>query len=67
MVAIRRHLYKRARRLHPWLPAPDLPAVLQRAAGIIDPEPLGGSGYAVGSELHRWEMGAYDGVLMTRC
>ena len=67
MVAIRNNLYKLARRCHPWLPVPDLPAVLRRSAGIIDPQTLGGSGYAVGSVLYHWDKGAYDGVLMTSC
>jgi hypothetical protein len=28
---------------------------------------LGGAGQVVGSVLHYWETGAYDGVLMTSC
>jgi len=67
MVAIRESLYKLAGKLHPWLPAPDLKAVLRRSVDIIDPETIGGSGYAVGSVLYHWEKNAYDGVLMTSC
>ena len=67
MVAIRENLYKLAAKLHPWLPTPDLKTVLKRSAGIIAPQTLGGSGYAVGSVLNHWEKQSYDGVLMTSC
>ncbi|MBC2714472.1 MAG: hypothetical protein HF978_04100 [Desulfobacteraceae bacterium] len=67
MVMIRESLYKMAGKLHPWLPMPDMPAVLQRSSDIIDPKTLGGAGQVVGSVLHYWDTGAYDGVLMTSC
>ena len=67
MVMIRESLYKMAGKLHPWLPKPDIPAVLRRSCGIIDPNTLGGVGQVVGSVLHHWDTGAYDGVLMTSC
>jgi predicted nucleotide-binding protein (sugar kinase/HSP70/actin superfamily) len=67
MVMIRESLYKMVAKSHPWLPGPDLPAVLKRSSEIIDPKMLGGAGQVVGSVLHHWETGAYDGVLMTSC
>ncbi len=67
MVIIRESLYKMARKIHPWLPMPDLPAVLRRSSDIVDPKTLGGVGQVVGSVLHYWETGSYDGVLMTSC
>ena len=67
MVMIRESLYKMAAKRHPWLPTPDMPAVLKRSSEIIDPNTLGGVGQVVGSVLHYWETGAYDGVLMTSC
>ncbi len=67
MVMIRESLYKMAAKRHPWLPMPDMPAVLNRSSDTIDPNTLGGAGQVVGSVLHYWETGAYDGVLMTSC
>lgn len=67
MKVIRERLYKTARKEHKWLPMPDMPKAIERGAGIIDPETNGASGYAVGSVLHHWDTGAYDGVLMTSC
>ena len=64
---IRESLYKMVRDLHPWLPQPDLPAVLNRSSDIIDTSTQGGVSQVVGSVLHHWESGAYDGVLMTSC
>ena len=65
--AIRENLYADAKRAHPWLPAPDMNSVLRRSAAIIDPKTRGGVGYEVGSVLHNWDQGDYDGVLMTSC
>ena len=35
VMMIRQSLYKMAGKLHPWLPRPDMPAVLRRSFGII--------------------------------
>ena len=67
MDLIRKTLYQPARKLHPWLPMPNVPAVLNRSRHIIDPKTVGGSGYAVGSVLHHWNQIKPDGVLMTSC
>lgn len=61
MDLIRQSLYRMTRKFHGWLPMPDMPAVLERSRQIIDPETLGGSGYAVracfitGTNLSRTE------------
>ena len=67
MMIIRESLYKQVRKLHPWLPVPDLAAAMKRSEEIIDPKTLGGSGYAVGNVLHFWDQGDYDGILMASC
>ena len=67
MVMIRESLYKNVRKLHPWVPVPDLASALKRSEEIIDPRTIGGSGYAVGNVLHFWEQGGYDGILMASC
>ncbi len=67
MSQIRSSLYKAAIKEHPWLPMPNLKAVLKRSAQVIDPETKGGSGYAVGSVLHNWDNSELDGILMTSC
>jgi len=67
MKLIRRELYGLARKQHPWLPAPDVKAVLRKTESMIDRATNGGAALAVGSVLHNWESGAYDGVLMTAC
>jgi hypothetical protein len=55
------------RKLHPWVPMPDLAAAMKRSEKIIDPKTLGGSGYAVGNALHFWDQGDFDGILMASC
>ncbi|MBF0397531.1 MAG: hypothetical protein HQK78_12205 [Desulfobacterales bacterium] len=67
MILIRKNLYSIVRKYHPWLPIPDMKAVLERSSQIIDPKTNGGSGYAVGSVLYNWEKELYDGVLMASC
>ncbi|MDM8517211.1 BadF/BadG/BcrA/BcrD ATPase family protein [Desulfobacterales bacterium HSG16] len=67
MEAIRNNLYKMVRKKHPWLPMPDMKAVLKKAESIIYPGINGGSGYAAGSVLYYQEKGDYDGVVMTSC
>ena len=67
MVLIRKELYGIARKRHPWLPVPDIKAVLRRSGDILDAATNGGSVLAVGSVLHHWEEGHCDGVLLTAC
>lgn len=67
MIAIRKRLYKRVREYHPWLPAPDVQASLRRSTDLVDVATNGGSVLAIGSALHHWDQGDYDGLLMTAC
>ena len=67
MIDIRNRVYDLARRWHPWLPKPDLKAVLKKTAEVLDVSTNGGAALAVGSALHHWEKGHYDGLLTTAC
>jgi len=67
MVALRRDLYARARRRHPWLPMPDVAAALNRADGVLDRATNGTAVLSVGSVLHHWETHPLDGVVLTAC
>ena len=67
MVQVRDAMYRRVRRLHRWLPLPDTRGSVARAGELLHPATNGGSPYAVGNVLLKWETGAYDGVLMASC
>ena len=67
MVQVRDAIYRRLRRLHPWLPMPDIRGAVARASELLDPRTNATSPYAVGNVLQQWDTGAYDGVLMTSC
>ncbi|MBU1171721.1 MAG: hypothetical protein KKD44_19380 [Proteobacteria bacterium] len=67
MDRIRNSLYASVKKQHPWLPMPQMKAVIKRSKQMIDPQTVGGSGYAVGSVLHYWDQLKPDGVLMTSC
>ncbi len=67
MGLIRRRLCGIARELHPWLPEPDVTASIARTGEMLKLKTNGGCGLAVGSVLHHWDLGGYDGVVMTAC
>ncbi len=67
LTATRLSIYAKASELHPWLPIPDVEAVLKRSEEIVDTATRGGTTMEVGSVLHHWESGRYDGVVMTSC
>ena len=67
MVPTRKRLYRVARKRHPWLPLPDVPQSLRRSQELIDTATVGGAALAVGSVLHHWDNGGYDGVVMAAC
>jgi predicted CoA-substrate-specific enzyme activase len=56
--------YDRARRLHPWLTAPDARAALEAADPVIGRHPLGEAPITVGTVLHEWKRGTCDGVVV---
>lgn len=57
-------LYERVRRLHPWLPAPDVPDALAHAEPLIGRDPLGEAPITVGTVMQAWEDGICDGVVV---
>ena len=67
MVFIRTQLYKLVRAHHDWLPMPDVPAALDRTGELLDLATNGGAALSVGSVLHNWDQGHYDGVMVTAC
>ncbi len=64
---VRDRLYRCSRVHHPWLPHPDVRAALERSEELLDTHTNGGASLAVGSVLHAWSSGAYDGVVMASC
>ena len=64
---IRRRLYTRVRKLHPWLPMPDVKRALAATETVLDTRTAGAAAFEVGSVLDRWDSGRYDGVVMTSC
>ena len=67
MRLIRRTLYGQAREYHPWLPLPDVEAAIERTREVLDPATNSGAALVVGSVLHHWDSGDFDGVLLTAC
>ena len=62
--AIRKPLYARVRRLHPWLPQPDAQAMRRAAFELLDRHPIGEAPITLGSVLEAWGNGACDGVVV---
>jgi hypothetical protein len=67
MRPLRERLYALVRKRHPWLPMPDVRAALRESASLLDTSTVGGATLAVGSVLHHWKTGTYDGVVMASC
>jgi len=67
MRLIRWRLYRLTRRLHPWLPMPDVKASLRCSEPVLDTATVGGAALAVGSVLRHWQTNRYDGVVMASC
>ncbi len=67
MGVVRTELYRRVRRLHSWLPMPDVRASLRAAQPMIDRTTNGGSVLVVGSVVHHWDTAPVDGVVITSC
>ena len=62
MKQVRARIYDRSRPLHPWLPAPDMPAVIAESRTMLARYPFGEAPITIGSALHAWKTGACDGV-----
>ncbi|MBI2892505.1 MAG: hypothetical protein HYY06_03070 [Deltaproteobacteria bacterium] len=67
MVAVRDTLYARVKEMHPWLPLPEIERALARCDELLDRTTNGGATLTVGSTLHHWRTGAYDGVVLASC
>ncbi|MCU0692404.1 MAG: hypothetical protein MUF54_13470 [Polyangiaceae bacterium] len=64
---IRKQLCELVLPQHPWLPRPDVRAVLQKTQQVLDLSTNGGAVLAVGSALHHWDQGYFDGLVTTAC
>ena len=67
MVSIRKTLYSKVAKMHPWLPRPETEAHLALGNEIIDIRTNAASIAQVGSVLHRWNQGNYDGIVFCAC
>jgi hypothetical protein len=67
MILSRARLYSRVRKLHPWLPMPNVKGALKKTMSLLDPSTVGGASLAVGSALQQWETGLYGGIVMAAC
>jgi len=63
--SLRRQLYARGQRLHPWLFETDIGAVVETARPLLDRYPQGEAPLAVGTALHGWREGICDGVVLS--
>jgi predicted nucleotide-binding protein (sugar kinase/HSP70/actin superfamily) len=62
-----REFYSPVRDLHPWLPIADVPEILRESRRLIDGHPMGETPVIVGSVLHAWSHGSYDGIVCINC
>jgi predicted nucleotide-binding protein (sugar kinase/HSP70/actin superfamily) len=67
MILIRRRMYSRVRKHHPWLPMPDVKGALLRTPELLDPFTMGGASLIVGSVLQQWDTAQYDGIALVAC
>jgi predicted nucleotide-binding protein (sugar kinase/HSP70/actin superfamily) len=67
LTSSRQEMYGRVSEVLPWLPVPDVETALKRSEAIIDTATRGAAAQEVGSILHQWDTGRYDGVVMTSC
>ena len=64
MAAVRRDLYGRVRRRHPWLPPTETTAMLKATSEALDQHPVGEAPVTIGSVLHHWRKRDCDGVVL---
>ncbi len=64
MRSIRRQLYARAERLHPWLSNVDAPDLISAAEPVLNRHPQGEAPITIGSVLHAWKNRVCDGVVV---
>ena len=64
MGRIRRSIYGRARRVHPWLPDVEPETLLAEADPILARHPQSEAPVTIGSVLHHWKERRCDGVVL---
>jgi activator of 2-hydroxyglutaryl-CoA dehydratase/predicted nucleotide-binding protein (sugar kinase/HSP70/actin superfamily) len=64
MSIVRRDLYRRVQRWHPWLPTPDIAKVVKASRELIARDPIGEAPITIGSALLNWQEGTCDGVVV---
>lgn len=57
-------LFSEIAREHSWLPVPDPHRVLEQAQRLLDTKTITTAVLQVGSILHQWESGHYDGMIL---
>jgi predicted nucleotide-binding protein (sugar kinase/HSP70/actin superfamily) len=64
MSAVRRDLYRRVQRWHPWLPTPEIARVVKTSREVIARDPIGEAPITIGSALLNWREGTCDGIVV---
>jgi predicted nucleotide-binding protein (sugar kinase/HSP70/actin superfamily) len=64
MTEIRRELYRRVRKLNPWLPMPEVQEALDAGRPILDRYPVTEAPLTVGAVMHALQQGVCDGVVV---
>jgi|TARA_B100000315_G_scaffold259073_1_gene313487 activator of 2-hydroxyglutaryl-CoA dehydratase/predicted nucleotide-binding protein (sugar kinase/HSP70/actin superfamily) len=61
---LRNRVYSEALTTHPWLPYGEVQPILDKADEVLDIRTNTAAVCQIGSVLHRWDQGTYDGVVM---
>lgn len=61
---MRRKLYERVRRMHPWIPDGAVSPLLAESARVLGRHPRGEAPVTIGSVLHYWKQGLCDGAVL---
>lgn len=61
---MRRGLYARVRRLHPWIPDGAVPPLLAESDRVLGRHPRGEAPVTIGSVLHYWNQRLCDGAVL---
>ncbi|HJP35152.1 MAG TPA: hypothetical protein QF901_04115, partial [Gammaproteobacteria bacterium] len=62
--AINKVLFSSVSQDHSWLPVPDPKRVLEQAHELLDTKTITTAVLQVGSVLHQWDSGRYDGMIL---
>lgn len=64
MNLVRRDLYRRVQRLHPWLPMPEVSRMVAAGRRLIGRDPVGEAPLTIGSALLAWKEKICDGIVV---